>query len=387
MQRQAEALEKMIASATVSQRGLTAALETHMTLVDKAGKHGEHEIVTLTQGLTGIAELLRRTTSDSAKQAEEVIQSFREGADALSEVSRKAALQVTGVKLAVHEQLDELSKISDQVGNLANSVREQLRAHAAEFASISSSARTSAQKARDDTTEMQNIMQVQLASIESATAEMNRQLGLITADVDRRIREMTDASIRAVARAGGIGQGFEQQAEKLTKLLTDANKHATELGEKFRSQSAELSSASAMAVERIGQLRDTQTVVSRDAFLKTASAMIEELNGIAVDIHGMLDSEIPDDVWRRYREGDRSVFARRLFRNKDSYVVPALEQRYQRDDRFRDLVDRYIRRFETLLGQTQPVDPESVLSAAFITADVGKLYLILARSLGRAVEH
>ncbi len=382
MQQQAEALERMIASATVSQRGLSASLETHMTLVDKAGKHGEHEVVTLTQGLTSIAELLRRTTSDSAKQAEEVIHSFREGAEALSDVSRKAALQVTGVKLAVNEQLDELSTISDQVGNLANSVREQLRAHATEFASISSSARTSAQKARDDTTEMQSIMQVQLASIESATTEMNRQLSLITADVDRRIREMTDTSI-----AGGIGEGFEQQAQKLTKLLQDANKNATELGEKFRQQSAELSSTSAMAVERIGQLRDTETVVSRDAFLKTAGAMIEELNGIAVDIHGLLDSEIPDEVWRRYREGDRSVFARRLFRNKDTYIVPALEQRYQRDDRFRDLVDRYIRRFETLLGQSHPVDPESVLSATFITADVGKLYLILAKSLGRAVEH
>jgi hypothetical protein len=387
MQQQAQALERMIATATVSQRGLSASLETHMTLVDKAGKHGEHEIVTLAQGLTSIADLLRRTTSDSAKQAEEVIHSFREGAEALSDVSRKAALQVTGVKLAVNEQLDELSKISDQVGNLANSVREQLRAHATEFASISSSAKTSAQKAREDTTEMQSIMQVQLASIESATTEMNQQLSLITAEVDRRIREMTDSSIRAVARAGGIGEGFEQQAQKLTKMLQDANKQAGELGEKFRQQSSELSTTSAMAVERIGQLRNTEIVVSRDAFLKTAGAMIEELNGIAVDIHGLLDSEIPDEVWKRYREGDRSVFARRLFRSKDSYIVPALEQRYQRDERFRDLVDRYIRRFETLLGQSHPVDPESVLSATFITADVGKLYLILAKSLGRAVEH
>ena len=70
-----------------------------------------------------------------------------------------------------------------------------------------------------------------------------------------------------------------------------------------------------------------------------------------------------------------------------SYVVPALEQRYQRDERFRDQVDRYVAKFETLQTQSQQVDPESVLSAAFITADVGKLYLILAKSLGRPVEH
>jgi len=228
---------------------------------------------------------------------------------------------------------------------------------------------------------------VQLASIQNATQELNRQLSLITADVDRRIREMTDTSIRAVARAGGIGQGFEQQAQNLTKLIETANTKAGELAEKFRVQSAELNSASAAAVERIGQLQKTQTVISRDAFLKAATSMIGELNGIALDIHELLDSEIPDEVWKRYREGDRSIFARRLFKAKDSYVVPALEQRYQRDERFRDQVDRYVSKFETLLSQSQQTDPESVLSATFITADVGKLYLVLAKSLGRAVEH
>ena len=51
------------------------------------------------------------------------------------------------------------------------------------------------------------------------------------------------------------------------------------------------------------------------------------------------------------------------------------------------ITESSVSRTAALLGQSQPVDPESVLSAAFITADVGKLYLILAKSLGRAVEH
>jgi uncharacterized protein YoxC len=273
------------------------------------------------------------------------------------------------------------------VGSLAQSVRAQLQTHAQEVASVAATARQSTSAARDDTAEMQKIMELQLASIQTATTDLNRQLALITADVDRKIREMTDTSIRAVARAGGIGQGFEQQAEKLAKLIETANTKTTELGEKFRQQSSDLNAASAAAIERIGQLQSTQTVINRDAFLKAATSMIGELNGIALDIHELLDSEIPDEVWKRYREGDRSIFARRLFKTKDAYVVPALEQRYQRDERFRDQVDRYMVRFETLLNQSQQIDPESVLSAAFITADVGKLYLILAKSLGRAVEH
>jgi hypothetical protein len=377
----------MVTTAAENQKDLTTALENRVSLVDKAGKHGEQEIIALGQGLSSIADLLRRTTSESANQAEQVIKSFREGGEALAEVSRRTALQISGVKLAVDEQLRELTEISTQVASLAQTVRAQLQSHAQEVASVAANARQSTSAAREDTAEMGKIMEVQLASVQNATQELNRQLTLITADVDRRVREMTDTSIRAVTRAGGIGQGFEQQAEKLNKLIETANTKATELAEKFRVQSAELNSASAMAVERIGQLQKTQTVIGRDAFLKAATHMISELNGIALDIHELLDSEIPDEIWKKYREGDRSIFARRLFKSKDSYVVPALEQRYQRDERFRDLVDRYVAKFETLLGQSQQVDTEAVLSAAFITADVGKLYLILAKSLGRAVEH
>src|SRR5262249_36132957 len=161
-------------------------------------------------------------------------------------------------------QVRELTEISTQVASLAQTVRAQLQSHAQEVTALATSARQSTGAAREDTAEMGKIMEVQLASVQNATQELNRQLTLITADVDRRIREMTDASIRAVARAGGIGQGFEQQADKLTKLIETANVKATELTEKFRVQSAELNSSSATAVERIGQLQKTQTVISRD---------------------------------------------------------------------------------------------------------------------------
>jgi anti-sigma-K factor RskA len=65
----------------------------------------------------------------------------------------------------------------------------------------------------------------------------------------------------------------------------------------------------------------------------------------------------------------------------------AIQQRYQRDDKFQDMVDRYLAKFEDLLKHSASADPESVLSATFITADVGKLYLVMSRSLGRATEH
>jgi hypothetical protein len=86
---------------------------------------------------------------------------------------------------------------------------------------------------------------------------------------------------------------------------------------------------------------------------------------------------------KRYQKGDRSVFARRLLRQRDRFTRSEIERLYEQDDNFREQASRYMSQFESLLSQANESDPEQVLSAAFLTADVGKLYLLLARSLGR----
>ena len=215
---------------------------------------------------------------------------------------------------------------------------------------------------------------------------MKSQLIDVARSLDERIQTMSRTTEDALARAGSLGEQFESQIGQLGRAIEQANTQAGRLGENFKQQSDDLDHSSAVAMERMEKLRETQQNATRDTFLRTARVMTEELNSLALDIHNLLDAEIPEEVWRRYREGDRSVFARRLFRMKDSYVIPAIEQRYQRDERFHDMVDRYVRKFEDLLTQSDSADPESILNATFITADVGKLYLVMTRSLGRA-EH
>ena len=70
---------------------------------------------------------------------------------------------------------------------------------------------------------------------------------------------------------------------------------------------------------------------TRDSFLRSAKAMMDELNAIALDMNALFESEVPEDIWRGYNKGDRSIFARRLFKTRDSYLVPAIEQRYEGD--------------------------------------------------------
>ena len=111
--------------------------------------------------------------------------------------------------------------------------------------------------------------------------------------------------------------------------------------------------------------------------------MIEDLNASGIDLNRILTDDMPDSIWKRYQKGDRSIFARRLLRGKDRLALPDIKARFEADQRFRIEANRYIKQFETLLDQATDCDPENLLSTTFLTADVGKLYIILSRSLER----
>ena len=46
-------------------------------------------------------------------------------------------------------------------------------------------------------------------------------------------------------------------------------------------------------------------------------------------------------------------------------------------------VQRYLDHFERLLNEANESDPENLLSSTFLSADIGELYLVPARSVGR----
>lgn len=59
-----------------------------------------------------------------------------------------------------------------------------------------------------------------------------------------------------------------------------------------------------------------------------------------------------------------------------------ISSKYEDDDEFRRYVQRYLDHFEKLLSEANESDPENLLSFTFLSADVGKLYLLLARAMG-----
>jgi hypothetical protein len=89
------------------------------------------------------------------------------------------------------------------------------------------------------------------------------------------------------------------------------------------------------------------------------------------------------DLLRRYRNGERNVFARRLVQVLGREQAEAIGRKYREDGEFRDTVDRYVLQFEALMEQTARADRDNVLVETYLSSQTGKVYVALASAIGR----
>ena len=89
------------------------------------------------------------------------------------------------------------------------------------------------------------------------------------------------------------------------------------------------------------------------------------------------------DLWRRYRAGERNVFGRHLYSKAGQETYQQIERAYESNPDFRNDVDLYVADFEDLLDMLADKDKRGVLIDTLLTADLGRVYLVLAQASGR----
>jgi hypothetical protein len=116
------------------------------------------------------------------------------------------------------------------------------------------------------------------------------------------------------------------------------------------------------------------------ASLAALQAALAELAG---DLNDLAGETADPALWRRYLDGDRGVFARRLAAAIGPESVNRITELYRDNSRFHDSADAYIEEFESMLARAREGDRDGFLASTLLTADTGKIYLAIAYALGR----
>ena len=111
---------------------------------------------------------------------------------------------------------------------------------------------------------------------------------------------------------------------------------------------------------------------------------MDELGSLGVDVTRLIGRPVSEKLWRQFSRGDKNVFLRALLGDGEAKRLQEdIKAHYQVDEEFRRYADRYLEKFEGLLDQATRTDPGNLLSSTFVTSDVGKVYVLLSRALGR----
>jgi hypothetical protein len=234
----------------------------------------------------------------------------------------------------------------------------------------------------------------EVAALIGSLKEESNQIGGTASVAEERIRtigemfharaaELAKVSEAAYQQVSEVGRTLQSHQAMLTSTLSDISDRVSEVGSVFTRQAETLTSASSEAENQAAIIRRNAYDSRRDMFLRASKFVIEDLNSTAIDLNRLMDSEKSQKLWGKYTKGDRGIFVRGIISDDERQARTVISAKYEDDEEFRRYVQRYLDHFEKLLSEANERDPENLLSSTFLSADVGKLYLLLARAVGR----
>lgn len=221
--------------------------------------------------------------------------------------------------------------------------------------------------------------------IERLAGSVRNVLAVLDDEGSTRVKALADRLGEESAAA--IDRVMRPRASEAAGALEQAVAHASGAGKEaavqMREQLAAVEEAVGHLEARVEQARErAQEQVDND-FSRRAALIADSLKSNAIDIATALSSDVADTSWAAYLRGDRGIFTRRAVSLLEAGEVRAIQQLFERDDTFRDHVNRYIHDFEALLRQVLSTRDGNALGVTILSSDMGKLYVALAQGIER----
>jgi hypothetical protein len=199
--------------------------------------------------------------------------------------------------------------------------------------------------------------------------------------IPQAAEQLHDASAEAMRRA--TTDTVKRQIDFINDATDQAVTAATRATETLAAQVQTLLDQADAVKGKIEQERAERESLERDTLSRRVAPLIDALNSASIDITKAFAPEVSDTAWQAYLKGDRGVFTRRAVRIIDGATARDVARLYDEHDDFREMVNRYIHDFESMLRAILTERDGSPLGVTLLSSDMGKLYVALAQAIER----
>ncbi|MCF8465845.1 MAG: hypothetical protein K9G33_00430, partial [Sneathiella sp.] len=343
----------------------------HAEAMEEILQHETMALAEIAQQLTEQVEKVEQTLSERSSLLDQSVEQASEASERFHrrtvELARASELMIKGIKYAdqalekhklgiddtrrhIHEDLhlvtEKISEASRQVKDAGSGAAKLFYGRAQDLIEFTTKANESARELGDQFDNQHKKLTLSVQQVESTLSK--------------------SASI------------LKEESESFRATAEKAAEDALMSGMKIEKQTEKLNVAAEKAKELADRIAENKNKIKNERFMKSTAFIMENLNSLTIDLSRIMDSSLSEDLWRRYRKGEKGIFTRKLLKSRDAEKIRA---RYRDSGDFRRFADQYVSEFREIMTEAGSVEHSELLSDAFITADVGKVYLLLQEAL------
>lgn len=223
------------------------------------------------------------------------------------------------------------------------------------------------------------------AAVDTQAAAAGQTVAAVEARIADAAASVGQQSERIIAAAidKALGDATAERLAALTESASQATAAAESASDRIARQLAAIGDSSSAVEARAAAFAETINRRNGESLARQMTLASEALHSLSVDLARVLDSEIADHAWQAWFKGDRSVFARRTVRLLTNAEAREVHRRYDSDEAFRGLVNRYIHDFEAMLRRLVDAPEGDALTVTLLSSDIGKIYVALAQAIER----
>ena len=369
--------------------------------IAKSSKSSIKNIEQVNMALSQTADELGDVVTSSTARVGGVMKDYEKYIADFNTITAEASTGVVEISGMINQQSDKMIKISEDTKQLVDAFNTVLNDTSMQLSKRANNAydkvKGLGENLKELSLQLEEATSMSAKHFENSGDKLRGTIGEIAANAERISNEIRSSGEVFLKQSGVLIAATEDTLKKVNDVMTSLNKNADEFSrrgsealqstasfsELYTKQMKLLSDTSAKAEKELKELEKSYHAMKTDTFLKDASAIIEKMETVAVDINRIFNPTVEEEIWKKYYNGDTSAFVRYLAKAMTKNQVLAIRKEFEENLEFRSLVTRYLSDFETLVSKARGNERSGILLSVISGADVGKLYYILAKSLDK----
>ena len=369
--------------------------------IAKSSKQSIKNIEQANMALDQTAEDFSLVISKSQDKIGSVMQDYEKYIAGFNTITAEASTGVMEISGLINQQSDKMIKISEDTKQLVDAFNVVLNDTSMQLSKRANNAYDKVKGLGENlktlSLQLEEATSMSAKHFENSGDKLRATIGEISANAERISNEIRSSGEVFLKQSGVLIAATEDTLHKVGEVMTSLDKNANEFNrrgtealqntatfsELYNKQMKILNDTSIKAEKEIKELEKRYQGMKTDTFLKDASAILEKMESISVDINRIFNPTAEEEIWKKYYNGDTSAFIRYLAKAMTKNQVLAIRKEFEENLDFRTLVTKYLKDFETLITKARANERSGILLSVISGADVGKLYYILAKSLDK----